>query len=113
MYHPFLCSGWNIGCTASKREHRTLAWQVHEGRGTSELNAGRPELAVIEYAAATELAPNQPGLHEELGDAIWSSSRMTDAVSSYEAEIALNPDCSSSLFKLGSLEVIRSNPQVA
>ena len=101
----------------SAAQHRSAsieptAWQTHEERGTSELNAGRPELAVIEYTAATELAPNQPGLHEELGDAIWSSSRMMDAASSYAAEIALSPDCTSSLFKLGSLEVIRSNPQV-
>lgn len=101
----------------SAAQHRSASiehtsWQSHEERGTSELNAGRPELAVIEYTNATELAPNQPGLHEELGDAIWSSSRMMDAASSYAAEIALNPDCTSSLFKLGSLEVIRSNPQV-
>lgn len=86
-------------------------WQAHELRGTAELNAGRPDLAVLEYTAAAAMAPNQPGLHEELGDAIWSSSRMMDAASSYVAEIALNPDCASSLFKLGSLKVISSDPK--
>jgi tetratricopeptide (TPR) repeat protein len=101
----------------SAAQHRSVSgepmtWQAHEERGTSELNVGRPDLAVVEYIAATELAPKQPGLHEELGDAIWSSSRTMDAAFAYAAEIALNPDCTSSLFKLGSLEVIRSEPQI-
>lgn len=87
------------------------AWQVHEARATELLLSGQPEAATQEYLAAVTLAPKQLGLHEELGDAIWSSSRMTDAAAAYEAELALDPNCSSSLFKLGSLEVMRSNPE--
>ena len=85
-------------------------WRVHEAKATDFLISGQPESAVEEYAVAIKLAPEQVGLHEELGDAEWASSRMTDAAPSYEAELVLDPQCASSLFKLGSLEVIRSNP---
>jgi tetratricopeptide (TPR) repeat protein len=36
---------------------------------------------------------------------------MMEAAPAYAAELALNPDCTSSLFKLGSLDVIRSDPK--
>ncbi len=85
-------------------------WQVHEEKATALLMAGHPDAATEEYLLAITLAPKQPDLHEELGDALWASSRMTDAAPAYEAELALSSQSWSSMFKLGSLEVIRSNP---
>jgi tetratricopeptide (TPR) repeat protein len=87
-------------------------WQYYLLAGETALKSDHPEEAIKEFSSAIQSAPTQKGLHEDLGDAIWASGRMEDAAGSYQSEIALNADATTALFKLGSLEVIRSNAQL-
>jgi Flp pilus assembly protein TadD len=43
------------------------SWRVRQVLAQADAEADRDEDAVAEYQAAIKLAPNQPGLHEELG----------------------------------------------
>ena len=83
------------------------SWRVHEVLGQSDAEAYRTEDAIGEFQLAVRAAPLQPGLHEELGDALWTSGKLQDADDAYAAEIKIDPFDAVALYKLGSLRVTR------
>jgi tetratricopeptide (TPR) repeat protein len=83
------------------------SWRVHEVLGQSDAEAYRTEDAIGEFQLALRTAPSEPGLHEELGDALWTSGKLQDADEAYTAEIKIDPADGVAMYKLGSLRVTR------
>jgi tetratricopeptide (TPR) repeat protein len=83
------------------------SWRVHEVLGQSDAEAYRTEDAIGEFRLALRAAPQEPGVHEELGDALWTDGKMQDADDAYAAEIKIDPANAVALYKLGSLRITR------
>ncbi len=61
-------------------------------RGTAQMKAGRPELALAAYDEALALAPDQPDVLLNRGVALRRMGRRDDAMASYLQAIALAPE---------------------
>jgi tetratricopeptide (TPR) repeat protein len=85
------------------------SWRVHEVVGQADAEAFRFDNAIDEFTLAVHAAPQEPGLHEELGDAYWASYKLQQADDAYAAEIQIDPGNTAALYKLGSLRVTRND----
>jgi tetratricopeptide (TPR) repeat protein len=85
------------------------SWRVHEVVGQADAEAFRFDNAIDEFTLAVQAAPQEPGLHEELGDAYWASYKLQQADDAYAAEIKIDPGNTAALYKLGSLRVTRND----
>src|SRR6266516_948725 len=85
------------------------SWRVHQVLAQADAEAGRHEEAIAEYLASIALAPNQPGLHEELGTEYRMLGKMDEAEAALEREVEIDPHNPVALYKLGTLEVERNN----
>ena|SRR5919108_1165133 len=81
------------------------SWRVHQVIAQASAEADRPLDAVAEYLAAIELAPTQPGLHEELGYEYSSLGKVQEAEDAYLRELEIDPNSVSARYKLGVLNV--------
>jgi len=81
--------------------------RVHQVLAQADAEADRHEDAIAEYKAAIDLAPRQPGLHEELGTEYWKVGKLELAESELQREIEIDPNNVLAQFKLGTLEVER------
>jgi len=57
------------------------SWRVDQVLAQADAEADRYEDAIAEYLSAIQLAPNQPGLHEELGTEYRKAGKMDKAKS--------------------------------
>jgi tetratricopeptide (TPR) repeat protein len=87
------------------------SWRVHQALAQSFVEADRMEDAVTECQAALRLRPNEPGLHEELGDIYWKQNQLEKAESSFNDELAIDRESLSSLYKLAVVSLERSKPE--
>ncbi|WP_188759685.1 tetratricopeptide repeat protein [Edaphobacter acidisoli] len=85
--------------------------RVHQVLGEAYATGYRTEQAIWEFELAVKMAPNQPGLHEELADQYWIAGQMDKAAIAYRDELRIDPYSTTSKFKLGSLLVLRQSPQ--
>jgi tetratricopeptide (TPR) repeat protein len=87
------------------------SWRVHQALAQSFGEADRMEDAVVECQTALRLRPNEPGLHEELGDIYWKQNQLEKAESSFQDELKIDAESLSSTYKLGIVSLERSKPE--
>jgi tetratricopeptide (TPR) repeat protein len=81
------------------------AWRVHQVIAQANSEADRHVDAVNEFEAAIKLAPNQPGLNEELGSEYRSLGKLQEAEEAFRRELELDPYNVLAQYKLGVLLV--------
>jgi tetratricopeptide (TPR) repeat protein len=86
------------------------SWHVRQVLAQADAEADRDADAVSEYQAAIKAAPQQPGLHEELGSEYWKISKLEEAEAEFEQELAIDPHSLLATYKLGSLFVEGARP---
>jgi tetratricopeptide (TPR) repeat protein len=83
------------------------SWRVHQVLAQANAEADRHDEAIAEYRAAIDLAPRQPGLHEELGTEYWKAGKLEPAETELQHELELDPNNVLARYKLGTLEAER------
>ena len=58
--------------------------------------------ALVEYKKATDLAPQQPGTHEHMGNTFWVTGKWESAESEFKSELANNPNNCTARWKLAN-----------
>ena len=71
------------------------------------------EPAINEFKIAIQMAPREPGLHEELGNLYWKTGKLDEAQQAYEQELQLDPHSAVAMYRLGSLLCERNQPKKA
>jgi len=77
--------------------------RVHQVLGEAYAQGFRNQSAIREFELAVKMAPQQPGLHEELADQYWIVGIVDKAAEAYREELRIDPNAVSSMYKLGSL----------
>jgi tetratricopeptide (TPR) repeat protein len=85
------------------------SWRVHEVLGQADAEAFRADDAINEFRLALRVAPHEPGLNEELGDACWTAGKLQEADDAYSQETKIDAANAVALYKLGSLRVTRDD----
>jgi len=81
------------------------SWRVHQVIAQANAEADRHLDAIAEYQAAIKLAPNQPGLHEELGSEYRNLGKTKEADDAFRRELEIDPSNVLATYKLGVLTV--------
>jgi tetratricopeptide (TPR) repeat protein len=81
------------------------SWRVHRVLAQANAEADRHLEAIAEYQAAIKLAPNQPGLHEELGSEYRNANKIPEAQAAFKRELELDPQNVLARYKLGAIAV--------
>lgn len=81
------------------------SWLVHRVLGQADSEAERHTDAIGEFEAAIQLAPMQPGLHEELGSEYRAVNKIAEAETAFQDELKINPHNVLARYKLGAIEV--------
>ena len=81
------------------------SWLVHRVLAQANAEAERHVDAIAEYEAAINLAPTQPGLHEELGTEYRSVNKIAEAETAFQRELEIDPHNVLATYKLGAIEV--------
>jgi tetratricopeptide (TPR) repeat protein len=81
------------------------SWRVHRVLAQANAEADRRVDAIAGYEAAIKLAPNQPGLHEELGTEYRSVNKIPEAEAAFRQELQIDPHNVLATYKLGAIEV--------
>jgi tetratricopeptide (TPR) repeat protein len=58
--------------------------------------------ALVEYKKAADLAPQQPGTHEHMGNTFWVTGKWESAESEFNAELKNNPNNCTARWKLAN-----------
>src|SRR5579875_700245 len=80
--------------------------RVHQVLAEAYAQSYRNQEAISEFELALKMAPHQPGLHEELGDQYWVVGNLDKAEAAYRDELAIDPNATTAMYKLGSLLVL-------
>jgi len=86
------------------------AMRVHQVLAESDAMAFRTQDAINEFELAVKMAPQHPGLHEELGDQYWFAGQLDKVAAAYREELLIDPNAVSAKYKLGSFLVMNQNP---
>lgn len=89
------------------------SWRVHRVIAQANAEAERHVDAIHEYEAAIALAPNQPGLHEELGSEYRNAGKIPEAEAAFQRELELDPHNVLARYKLGVLAVEKGDGATA
>ncbi len=81
------------------------SWLVHRVLAQASSEAERHSDAIAEYEAAVKLAPNQPGLHEELGSEYRAVNKIAEAEAAFQKELEIDSHNVLATYKLGAIEV--------
>jgi tetratricopeptide (TPR) repeat protein len=81
------------------------SWLVHRVLAQANAEAERHVDAIAEYEAAIELAPTQPGLHEELGSEYRNANKIPEAKQAFQRELEIDPNNVLARYKLGAIAV--------
>jgi tetratricopeptide (TPR) repeat protein len=84
------------------------SWRTHQVLAQSFAEADRPQDAISECNKALELRPNEPGLHQQLGDVYWSQNDLAKAKEEFLAEMRIDPYNVDVKFKLAVVSLERS-----
>jgi tetratricopeptide (TPR) repeat protein len=85
------------------------SWRVHRVMAQANAEADRHVDAIAEYEAAIKLAPNQPGLHEELGSEYRNANKIPEAEAAFGRELEIDPQNVLAMYKLGAIAVEQGN----
>ena len=86
------------------------SWRVRQVLAQADAEADRDTDAVSEFQAAIKAAPQQPGLHEQLGTEYWKINKIAEAEAEYKRELEIDPHSMLATYKLGSLLVESAKP---
>gem|GEM_PF-470652 len=86
------------------------SFRVHQVLGEAYAGGFRNPEAIREFEVAVRMAPEQPGLHEELGDQYWTAGQLDKAAVAYAAELSIDAHAVTASYKLGSLDVLNQKP---
>src|SRR5258708_1169653 len=89
------------------------SWRVHQVLSQSFAEADRLDDAIAEGQLALKLKPNEPGLHEELGDLYWRQNQLAPAESEFQSEMQADPQNAQAMYKLAVISIERSKADVA
>jgi len=89
------------------------SWRVHQILSQSYAEADRVDDAIAECQLAVNARPNEPGLHEELGDLYWRQNQLAKAETEFQSELKSDPESTESLYKLAVISLERSKTDVA
>jgi tetratricopeptide (TPR) repeat protein len=81
------------------------SWRVHQVLAQTDAESEHHEEAVAEYLEAIKLAPNQPGLHEELGSEYRLLVKIPEAEVAFRQELQIDPNNVLARYKLGVIAV--------
>jgi tetratricopeptide (TPR) repeat protein len=84
--------------------------RVHQVLGEAYATGYRTQQAISEFELTVKMAPQQPGLHEELADQDWVAGELDKAADAYHEELRIDPNSVTAMYKLGSLLVLNSKP---
>jgi tetratricopeptide (TPR) repeat protein len=84
------------------------SWRVRQVIAQANAEAERHIDAIAEYQAAIQLAPRQPGLHEELGSEYRNAGKPQEAEAAFQQELEIDPYNVLARYKLGVLAVERN-----
>ncbi|MGA7219963.1 MAG: tetratricopeptide repeat protein [Candidatus Sulfotelmatobacter sp.] len=84
------------------------SWRVHQALAQSFVEADKLEDAAKECEIALQLRPNEPGLHEELGDIYWKQNQLERAESSFNDELKIDGESLAARYKLAVVSLERS-----
>ncbi len=85
------------------------SWRVRQVIAQANAEAERHIDAIAEYQAAIQLAPTQPGLHEELGSEYRNAGKPQEAEAAFEEELKIDPYNVLARYKLGVLATERGD----
>jgi tetratricopeptide (TPR) repeat protein len=89
------------------------SWRVHQVLAQSYLEADRYDDAIAEFQLAIKQRPEEPGLHEELGDAYWKHVELPQAEDAFREELQIDPDNASAMYKLAVVSLEHSEPDAS
>jgi tetratricopeptide (TPR) repeat protein len=89
------------------------SWRVHEVLSQSFAEADRLEDAIAEGQLALSLKPDEPGLHQELGDLYWQQNQLPQAELEFQKEMQVDPQNTQAMYKLAAVSIERSKADVA
>ena len=89
------------------------SWRVHQVLSQSYADADRVDDAIAECQLAVNARPNEPGLHEELGDLYWRQNQLAKAETEFQNELKADAESTESLYKLAVISLERSKTDVA
>lgn len=89
------------------------SWRVHQVLSQSYADADRVDDAIAECQLAVNARPNEPGLHEELGDLYWRQNQLAKAETEFQNELKSDNESTESLYKLAVISLERSKTNVA
>lgn len=89
------------------------SWRVHQVLSQSYADADRVDDAIAECQLAVNARPNEPGLHEELGDLYWRQNQLAKAETEFQSELKADSESTESLYKLAVVSLERSKTDVA
>jgi len=81
------------------------SWRVRQVLAQANAEAERHLDALAEYQEAIRLAPNQPGLHEELGSEFRNAGKPQEAETAFLRELEIDPFNVLARYKLGVLAI--------
>ncbi len=81
------------------------SWLVHRVLAQANAEAERHVEAIEEYETAIKLAPDQPGLHEELGSEYRNANKIPEAKQAFQRELEIDPNNVLAKYKLGAIAV--------
>lgn len=82
------------------------SFRVHQVLAEAYASGYRAQEAISEFELAVKQAPQQPGLHEELGDQYWVAGQLDKVAAAYQAELTIDPEAVTAKYKLGSFDVL-------
>ncbi len=89
------------------------SWRVHEVLAGAFEQSDRLDDAIKECQAAIKQKPEEPGLHQQLGDIYWKQNNLEQAEVAFAEEIRIDPLNISATYKLAVISLERSKPDVA
>jgi Flp pilus assembly protein TadD len=77
--------------------------RIVASRAAALIESQKPAEAVPLLRRASDLAPNEPGIHHYLGYALWSSGKPDDAAVAFTKALELAPDNAYTMYFLGRI----------
>ncbi len=79
---------------------------------TGELDQGMNNLdgAIVEYKKAVDMAPQQPGNHYHLANALWNMGKWDSAHDEFQAELANDPNNCEAMWKMANSLLEKNAP---
>lgn len=87
------------------------SWRAYELKAEASHLRHADKDAIVAYQAAARLNPDDPGIHEALGELLLKENALAEGKSELETALRLNPAAPRSLYLLGSFYVSQKEPE--